>query len=168
MAFDVKSFRRALGCFATGITVVTAAGPEGAGDIGITVNSFTSLSLDPPLILFCLGRSSRHLGCFESGREFVVNMLSRGQEAVSSRFAVSSTQREWAGVPVRRTESGTPMVGDCLAWLRCRVSAIHEGGDHLILVGAVEAVEMADRGEPLLYFRGRYENLARSFEPAVC
>jgi len=167
MAFDVKSFRRALGTFATGVAVMTVAGRDGASDVGITVNSFTSVSLNPPLILVCLDRASRHAARFVTGEEFVVNVLNQEQGATSIHFAMSATQETWTGLAVTRTAAGTPVIGDCLAHLTCRLVAVHEGGDHDILVARVEELEWRRDGHPLLYFRGCYGRLGDIFVPSA-
>lgn len=167
MAIDVKSFRRALGCFATGIAVVTVAGREGAPDVGITINSFTSVSLEPPLILFCLAQTSRHAPRFVAGRRFGVNLLGQDQGSLSIRFAGSATQDTWEGVDITRSEDGTPVLGGGLAHLVCRVDTVHVGGDHHIVVAEVEQFDWTKDGNPLLYFRGAYGKLGEFFVPTT-
>lgn len=158
MTLDRREFRNALGCFATGVTVVTALAPSGEA-IGITVNSFSSLSLDPPLVLWCLDRKSATLPVFEEAAAFVVNVLDASAEAVSARLAYKGGHA-LHDIETVETELGPPGLLHALARFECRTQARHPGGDHLILVGRVVHFVSRDEGEPLLYFRGRYGALA--------
>ena len=150
-----RTFRRALGQFATGVTVVTGATARG-GPVGVTVNAFASLSLKPPLVLVCLRRAMRGLSAFVEGDHFAVNMLSERQQRLSRRFASGRFDRRFKGVAWTRGANGCPILGDCLAVLECSRVAIHDGGDHVIVVGRVQKLHYARRGHPLLYFRGHY------------
>ena len=165
MSFDVKSFRRALGCFATGITVVTTAGKAGEPGFGITVNSLTSVSLEPPLVLFCLQRSSRYFEALTETAEFGVTILAETQAPLSMHFATSATQSEWTGLEVVHTDLGTPLPAAYLGQLVCRRHAVHDGGDHAIVVGEVTSFVAHPEAPPLLYFRGRYGRLGELFVP---
>lgn len=165
MSFDVKTFRRALGCFATGITVVTAAAGDGADPFGVTINSFTSVSLEPPLVLFCLGRTSRLYPGLTTVPAFAINVLAEDQGPLSIHFATSGNQRQWTGVGAGRHDDGTPLLNGCLAHLYCTTEAIHEGGDHVIVVGRVRSLDWRAEGQPLLYVRGRYGRLGELFVP---
>jgi flavin reductase (DIM6/NTAB) family NADH-FMN oxidoreductase RutF len=167
MSFDVKTFRRALGCFATGITVVTAAAHDGGEPFGVTVNSFASVSLDPPLVLFCLMRTSRLYENVVAARSFAINILSEDQGPLSMHFASSSSQRRWVGVAARFLEGGTPILEGCLAHFHCTTETIHEAGDHIIVIGRVQSLEWQTDGQPLLYVRGRYGRLADLFVPSA-
>ncbi len=168
MSFDVKTFRRALGCFATGITVITvAAGDDGSEPLGVTINSFASVSLEPPLVLFCLGRASRVYRGFTTGRAFAVNVLAEDQGPLSMHFASSDQQRRWIGVAISRHEDGIPLLAGCLAHLHCATEAIHHGGDHAIVVGRVLSLDWRADGHPLLYVRGRYGRVGDLFVPAA-
>lgn len=157
---DPRTFRKTLGCFATGVTVVTALAPEGE-PVGITISSFTSVSLEPPLILFCLGKTNSNIGAFRVGSRFVVNVLREDQRELSIRFA-SRMADKWAGVAFDTWESGAPVLRGCLAALECTVTAVHEAGDHLIFIGHVDQLEHSQAGQPLLYFRGAYADLGCS------
>jgi len=151
---DAQRFRQVLGSYPTGVTVVTARDAEGT-PFGLTVNSFTSVSLDPPLVLVCIDRlASSHDALREAGR-FAVNILAREQATLAARFASEpSAERfmelEWADGP-----GGEPVFPDGVAWLSCSLRAVHPGGDHSILVGEVEALQASDR-EPLVFHRGAF------------
>lgn len=155
---DSQAFRNALGCFATGITVVTAVAPSGEL-LGITANSFNSVSLDPPLVLFSLHRAAYSLGAFTDGGHFVVNILSEGQRELSVRFATALADK-WSGVEYEFWDTGAPILKGCLAAFECRTRALYDGGDHVIFLGEVLRLRCAVDGRPLLYFRGRYSAMA--------
>ena len=155
---DPDTFRSVLGRFASGITVVTTLGPDGA-DIGMTVSAFCSLSLDPPLVLICIDRQASAFAALEAAEHFAINILSSDQEAISRRFA--SDDDRFSGLGYRRGVTGAALLDDALAYLECRHHARHDGGDHVIFVGEVEAAS-AQRGHPLLYYRGGYAQLDRS------
>lgn len=158
MAIDTTEFRQALGCFATGITVITTVDDDGA-PVGLTANSFTSLSLDPPMVLFCLDRKVQSFDAFHSNRHFAVNILGEGQREVSARFAMSGVEK-WSGIEFETWDTGCPILLGCLANLECDIESIYEGGDHVIVVGEVRRLERADDGDgPLLYYRGGYTAL---------
>ena len=153
-------FRAVLGRFATGITVVTTTSPNGT-PVGLTVNSFTSVSLDPPLVLFCLDRAAGSLEAFQASGGFAVNILAAGQEAISARFADPDAPR-FSADRTERWVTGAPILSDALAALDCSVSARHEGGDHVIMVGRVERLGILSDGDPLVYWRGDYRRLRES------
>ena len=150
-------FRAVLGRFATGVTVVTTRSPEG-DPVGLTVNSFTSVSLDPPLILFCLDLEAGSLPAFEAASCFAVNILGTDQEAVSNRFADPLAAR-FSANEFTGWSTGAPILADALAALDCTVHARHDGGDHVILVGRVQRLAVLDDAEPLVYWRGSYRKL---------
>lgn len=154
---DARTLRDALGCFPTGVTVVTSLGPDGS-PIGLTANSFTSLSLDPPLLLVCIARSAGSLKTLEQAEHFAINILHIGQQPASDRFARRGEDR-FALTPHESWASGVPILSGSLASFECRRHAIHEGGDHIILVGHVERAQFEPRRDPLLYFRGKYRRL---------
>ncbi|WP_029006746.1 flavin reductase family protein [Azospirillum halopraeferens] len=158
MTIDSRAFRSALGTFATGIAVITAECPDGT-PVGVTVNSFSSVSLDPPLVLFCLGRASRSFDLFVHGTAFAVNILAAEQQELSARFARRDDQDRWEGVGIERWETGAPILTGCLANLDCTREAVYDGGDHVILVGRVRRLASRDDGNPLLYVRGGYATL---------
>lgn len=159
MGVDQRELRDAFGCFATGVTIVTTVDRQG-GLFGLTANSFTSLSLDPPLALFCLDHKAMSFAAFSGARSFAVNVLGEGQETLSSRFATSSADK-WDGIAYETWETGCPVLAGCLAVLECDKEAVYEGGDHVIIVGRVRRTRRADDGRrPLLYYRGRYDALS--------
>lgn len=157
MTFDAKDFRRALGCFATGITVVTTVAEN--RPLGVTVNSFNSVSLDPPLVLFSLGRAGSALAAFQTARHFAVNVLCHDQQALSDRFA-SRAEAPWADVPYETWETGCPILPGVLSVFECELESTVDGGDHVIFLGRVRNIACAPEGKPLLYFRGGYTRLA--------
>lgn len=158
MSVDDRSFRKALGCFATGVTVVTTLNPETRAPAGVTVSAFSSLSLDPPLVLFCLGNKTASLDSFRTYGHFAVNLLSESQRDVSTRFA-SRAEDKWAGLEWDKGIAEIPVLRGCLATLECSLHATHDGGDHLIVVGKVENLRYQEGGQPLIYFRGGYMDL---------
>lgn len=157
MSIDSAEFRRAMGQFATGITIVT--GRDAAGvPFGLTVNSFASVSLAPPLVLFCLdNRSDAKRGLADTGR-YGVSVLSEDQEAWSARFARPGVDR-FEGVTLEEGAHGVPLVPGALAHVECRVAAVHPTGDHAIYVGEVLRLRV-DPGRPLLFHASGYRRLA--------
>ncbi len=161
MTFDSLAFRRALGSFATGIAVVTARDAEG-GNRGITVNSFSSVSLDPPLILFCLDRAAMSFATFQAAESFAINVLRESQHDLSVRFSTATIDK-WDGLAYDLWSGDLPVLRDCLANLVCRRECLYKGGDHVIIVGRVEQLQVASKGDPLVYFQSGY----RSIGPAI-
>lgn len=161
MPVDSKEFRSVMSRFATGVTVATTC--EGTRRLGITVNAFASVSLDPPLVLICIERASRIHQVFLESRIFAVNILSQEQEAISACFAGNSDCRynEFCGVSSHAVATGAPVLDDAIGFVDCRVVNVFDGGDHSIFVGHVEALG-AREGDPLLYFHSRYARLAES------
>jgi flavin reductase (DIM6/NTAB) family NADH-FMN oxidoreductase RutF len=157
-SFSPRDFRNALGCFATGITVMTTCEPDGRF-VGITVNSFSSVSLDPPLVAFCLDRNALSVNSFLNAEHFGVNVLSEEQETLSAAFARSSSGDKFVGLQFEVGTTGCPLLPDCLTHLECVREAAHLAGDHLIVVGRVIRLAQRAEGRPLLYFRGRYAKL---------
>jgi flavin reductase (DIM6/NTAB) family NADH-FMN oxidoreductase RutF len=151
VSINPREFRQALGCFATGITVVTTASRE-AGMIGITANSFNSVSLDPPLVLFSLDRRAYSLAAFHSAGHFAINVLSEGQRHLSVIFATPLIDK-WDNVHYELWDTGCRSDGHARQ-LRIKTQHIYDGGDHLIFVGRVQKMRFAADGHPLLFFRG--------------
>lgn len=155
-------FRRVLGHFATGVTVVTACEADGR-PTGLTASAFASVSLDPPLVLVCVAHTAQAYPAILAAGRFAVNVLSRDQESVSRRFASSSLSgtEKFEGVDYRQGTLGLPLLKDALAELECAVVHAYPGGDHTIFVARVEAADSrADAGlDPLLYYRGQYGHL---------
>jgi flavin reductase (DIM6/NTAB) family NADH-FMN oxidoreductase RutF len=158
MTHDARQLRNALGSFTTGVCVVTTIGRDG-GPIGLTINSFASVSLDPPLILWSLDRSSDTVQVFSEATHFCINVLSDEAIGLSTRLSVKANHGlndEVGGVGI----GGVPILRSSLAHFECEVTARHDGGDHIIFVGRVVRFSYDDEGEPLVYYRGRYRGLA--------
>ena len=157
--FDTRKLRDTFGCFATGVTVVSTVNESGEF-FGLTANSFTSLSLDPPLVLFCLDYKALSFDAFREASHFVVNVLGEGQEELSTHFARSSLDK-WNGVDYETWKSGCPVLPDSIAVLECLTATRHEGGDHLIIIGQVERIKYDEsETKPLLYYKGQYGNIS--------
>jgi flavin reductase (DIM6/NTAB) family NADH-FMN oxidoreductase RutF len=155
------TFRRVMGAFTTGVTVITVEREPGLVH-GMTANSFTSVSLDPLLVLICVDHDARLLSFLKSQRRFGVSILREGQQALSEYFAkAEQTPEEDARLGVRYmwTSSGVPLLENTLAQLACNVVAEHPAGDHTIFIGEVETMECHE-GEPLLFHHGQYRRLA--------
>jgi len=160
-SLDPLTFRRVAGTFATGVTVITAERAPGLVH-GMTANSFTSVSLEPLLVLACVSHDARLLSYLKSQRRFGVSILREDQQALSEYFAkLEQTPEEHAllGIRYRWTSSGIPLLDGALAEIACNVVAEHPAGDHTIFLGEVESMECHD-GEPLLFHRGQYRRLA--------
>ncbi|GIX30615.1 MAG: hypothetical protein KatS3mg124_1087 [Porticoccaceae bacterium] len=155
-AFPTRAFRDALGAFATGVTVVTARGPAGE-DVGLTANSFNSVSLDPPLVLWSLAKTARSRPAFEQASHFAVHVLAADQDALALRFAQRGADK-FAGLELARGPGDLPLLSGCAARFICRTVHRYEGGDHLIFVGEVEHFEHWPR-PPLLFHAGRFARL---------
>ena len=152
---DLEEFKTALGCFATGITIITAVGPH-RELIGITANSFNSVSMDPPLVLFSLNRRAYSLRAFLSTQAFAVNVLREEQEELSGRFA-RALEDKWSGVDYETWETGCPILGGTLASFDCKTRHTYHGGDHVIFVGEVIRMKHDPEGKPLVFYQGRYQ-----------
>lgn len=151
-----RRFRDVLGCFASGITVITTI--SGGEPVGMTCQSFSSVSLDPPLVLFVPARTSRAWPLIQRSGKFCVNMLAADQEHVSAQMATKGTDK-FAGLDWHPAEvTGSPVIAGTLAHLDCTVHTVHEAGDHYVVTGRVHhlATTEGPEREPLLYFRGRY------------
>ena len=166
--FNGRALRDAFGSFATGVTIVTTSGPVGA-DIGLTANSFSSVSLDPPMVLWSLARTSSSIEAFRNSVYFAVHILSADQEALSARFASRGIDR-FGGLALDRGPDGIPMLPDCMARFTCKLAYQYEGGDHVIFVG--EIVDFShSASKPLVFHGGRYgmllpKQIAAAAEPA--
>jgi flavin reductase (DIM6/NTAB) family NADH-FMN oxidoreductase RutF len=155
-SFDARTFRDALGEFATGVAVVTARGADGQ-PVGVTINSFASVSLEPPLVLWSLGLQSPSLAVFESCSHYAVNVLAADQTEFSQRFAQSQSDK-FAGIELQTGASGVQLLPGCSAWFECRNEMRYPGGDHIILVGHVESF-LREEKPPLIFHGGRYRRL---------
>jgi len=152
-----ERFRQVLGYLPTGVTVVTAYHPD--GPVAMSANSVTSVSLEPPLILFCPAKSSTTWPKIRESGRFCVNVFAAHHEEYSRRFAARGVDR-FAGVAWHERPAG-PALDDAVAWVECTIDAVYPAGDHLIVVGAVDGLDVrADADDPLVFFRGRYGSFA--------
>ena len=158
MKINADDFRKALGNFAAGVTVVTGKLPNGA-PAGLTVTAFSSVSLEPPLVMVCIGKQTGCLDAFEKGDAFAVNLLSEDQQELSNLFAKRDADK-FAGLDIESGETGCPLIKGSLAQIECRKEAVHEAGDHFIYIGRIVSLKASDEGKPLLYFRGAYQSMA--------
>jgi len=150
---DPDELRRCLGSFVTGVTVMTALDEDG-NLVGMTANSFTSLSLDPPLIVWSLRLSSRSFNTYQSAARFTVNILAEDQVDISNRFASSGVDR-FEGVAYTPGLGGVPLINGCVSYLECSLEASYPGGDHVLFIGRVERIHTHE-GRPLAYGSGGY------------
>jgi flavin reductase (DIM6/NTAB) family NADH-FMN oxidoreductase RutF len=154
---DPRTLRDALGCFATGVTVVTCFDAEGL-PVGITANSFTSVSMEPPLLLVCIHKQAACASAFTVADHFAINVLQTEQQPASIRFSTRQEDRfgvnDWS-----RGEFGAPVLKESLGVFECERFAVYDGGDHHILVGQVVKASFDANLDPLLFFRGRYRRL---------
>jgi flavin reductase (DIM6/NTAB) family NADH-FMN oxidoreductase RutF len=148
---DAATYRSVLGQFCTGVAVVT--GMADGAPVGMAVGSFSSVSLDPALVGFFVGRNSSSWPPIAESGSFCVNVLGADQEDVCRRFAMKGGEK-FSGVAWAPASSGSPMLDGVLAWIDCDVESVTEAGDHLCVLGLVRALEVANEGEPLLFFRG--------------
>ncbi|MGB0694119.1 MAG: flavin reductase family protein [Rhodospirillaceae bacterium] len=153
MSIDPTVFRKALGGFASGVTVVTARQEDGV-PVGVTVSAFCSLSLDPPQVIYCLDNRNTNLDAYLSGGANV-HILASDQSELSNRFATPMEDR-FAGLEMDEDRNGAPVLPGCLVRIGGTVAKVVDGGDHQIVILRIEDAEVRDDGEPLLYLRGRY------------
>src|SRR5688572_20756745 len=166
MSFDVRAFRRSLGQFATGVAVITAQNPGGEA-VGMTMSSFNSVSLDPPLILFSVDRNAYSLPEMLEAKGYAVNILSRGQEHLSNQFAKALSDK-WAAVEHTLGHTEAPLIHGALAHFEREPYAHYEGGDHVIFVGKVLSFSASEnpKDQPLIFWRGKYHALEAGEESA--
>lgn len=151
---DSQQFRAALGMFATGVTIVTARGEDGTL-VGLTANSFNSVSLTPPLVLWSLGKRAGSMPVFSRGSHYAINILAADQKDLAQRFATRDIDR-FAGVRWREGCGGAPVLEGCAAVFECANRSQYEEGDHVIFVGEVEACSRVEQAQPLIFHGGRY------------
>ncbi len=154
--FDPRLLRDALGSFATGVTIITAAGDNGLR-VGLTANSFSSVSLNPALVSWSLASHAPSMPVFQNCSHFSIHVLKRDQEELAIRFSQSRDDK-FDGVNVKEGLGGAPVLAECLASFQCRNAYRHAGGDHIIFLGAVEKFEV-DGGAPLIFHRGKFGDL---------
>ncbi len=164
-AIDPRQFRNVMGRFATGVTVVTLAHEDQLR--GMTANAFSSVSLDPALLLVCIDEHASIYPMFERSSAFAVNILASDQAKVSQAFAAKGVRDEvMHGLPYHRAPLGSPVLDGALAWAECRIEHRYAGGDHMIVVGHVQALEVPrPEADPLLFFAGQYRSLGEPLPP---
>lgn len=162
MEFDQRAFRDAMGCFATGVTVISTTSEDGRA-VGVTVNSFSSVSLDPPLVLFCIDRKATNLATFQSAGGFAINILRDDQHQLSNGFA-GQGDTMFETIAYEKSDLGSPLLPDTIACFECETETTHDGGDHVIFIGRVKRIRQNGDGDPLLYFKGRYAAVAPTAE----
>ena len=150
---EAQLFRQVLGHFCTGVTVITTV--DEGGPAGFACQSFAALSLDPPLVLFCPSRSSATWPRIARAGHFCANVLAAGQEELARVFGTSGADK-FTGVPWSPSPSGAPVLAGALTWVDCTVEAVHEAGDHHVVLGRVTGLGACGPGRPLLFYRGRY------------
>jgi len=155
--FNSELLRKALGCFPTGVVVVTTLGDNGA-PVGVTVNSFSSVSLDPPLVLWNIALNAPSLGAFRTHPGFTINILSEEQQELGLQFARPSTNK-FAGVDWHPGLSDTPVLDNAIAVLQCKTYRRYEGGDHEIYLGEVHKINFNEQ-QPLVFHRGQFAKIA--------
>lgn len=165
MTLNPSEFRKAMGCFATGVTIITV---DLEGEVhGMTANAFASVSLDPLLVLVCVDHNTRTHAHLHAKKRFGINVLGEDQRTISEYYARPDRSHEHAeteaGARFDRTNHGTPMLHGSLAYLECRLHSAEEAGDHTIFIAEVEDVVVRD-GDPLLFFRGKYRKVGENVE----
>ncbi|BBY99794.1 3-hydroxy-9,10-secoandrosta-1,3,5(10)-triene-9,17-dione monooxygenase reductase subunit [Mycolicibacterium fallax] len=156
--FDARAFRNVLGQFCTGVTIITTV--HDGEPVGFACQSFAALSLDPPMVLFCPTKVSRSWAAIEASGHFCVNVLAEQQQHVSARFG-SREPDKFAGIDWRPGVLGSPVLDGVLAHIECTVATVHDGGDHLVVFGAVRSMSEAPKVKPrpLLFYRGQYTGI---------
>ena len=164
MTLNASEFRRAMGCFATGVTIITV---DLDGEIhGMTANAFASVSLDPMLVLVCVDHATRTHAHLHARKRFGINVLGESQRGLSDYYARPERAHDRAeaetGARFDRTQQGTPILHGSLAYLECRLHTAQDAGDHTIFIAEVEEVVVRE-GDPLLFFRGKYRKIGDEF-----
>jgi flavin reductase len=173
MSLNASEFRTAMGCFATGVTIITVdvegdLEGESHGEVhGMTANAFASVSLDPMLVLVCVDHAARTHAHLHAKKRFGINVLEEGQRAISDYYARAERAHDRAevetGARFDRTKHGTPVLHGSLAYLECRLHSAQDAGDHTIFIAEVEEVVVRE-GQPLLFFRGKYRRVGADVE----
>lgn len=161
VTFDAKEFRHALGCFPTGVAIITTVDGQGKA-CGLTCNSFSSVSLDPPLVLWSLRKQSSSIEIFKNTQSFAINVLAGDQGELSGRFATSSIPDKFEGVAYESGYAGVPLINDCVARFHCSMHQQHDAGDHIIFIGQVERFERVREDDPLVFCKGAYMMVTQS------
>ena len=166
MSIETALFRQLLGCFPTGVAVITTRSADGR-PVGLTCNSFSSVSLEPPLVLFSLRNESSLLSTFTESQGFAINILSQSQDVLSGRFASSKIADKFEGVGWRSGDMGMPVIDECLASFECSAFACHEAGDHHVFIVEVKHMSAGPADQALVYYKGAYMMLAESLRNLV-
>jgi flavin reductase (DIM6/NTAB) family NADH-FMN oxidoreductase RutF len=161
VAFDARAFRNALSSFPTGVAVITTIGADGL-PVGLTCNSFSSVSLDPPLVSWGLRLNSKNLQAFQRASAFAINILAEDQTELSGRFAKSGDPKKFEGVGWKTGHAGVPVINDCVASFECAKFAEHLAGDHVLFLGQVHAFNQGREEHSLVFYKGAYMMLTRS------
>jgi flavin reductase (DIM6/NTAB) family NADH-FMN oxidoreductase RutF len=156
-AHDARALRSAFGCFTTGVTVVTTLGEDGRR-VGLTANSFTSVSLDPPLALVCVDLNSKSLPALDAAGQFTVNVLHADQQVMARQFTLKEGDR-FAGVETEAWSTGVPILPGCMANFECVTHQVFDAGDHRVYVGRVVKLRYDPGHEPLVYLQGRFRRV---------
>ena len=159
--FDHKEFRHALGCFPTGVAIISTLDEQGKA-CGLTCNSFSSVSLDPPLVLWSLRKKSSSIDVFRNTGAFAINVLAGDQGALSGRFATSAITDKFEGMTFSSGHAGVPLINDCVARFHCSMHQQHDAGDHIIFIGRVERFERVREDDPLVFCKGAYMMVTQS------
>ena len=160
-AFDAQAYRRALGTFPTGVAIITTRDAQ-REPVGLTCNSFSSVSLAPPLVLWSLRKASKSIEVFRQTRCFAINVLAEDQDHLSARFATSSITDKFEGVAWQDGHDAQPLISDCVARFECHTVAQHEAGDHIVFIGQVDRFQVLREEDPLVFYKGAYMMLTRS------
>lgn len=163
---DTGAFRQLLGCFPTGVAVITTVDANGR-PAGLTCNSFSSVSLEPPLVLFSLRKASKLVDTFRGAEGFAINILTQKQDGLSGRFASSKIEDKFDGVAWNGGALGLPVLQDCLASFECTTFSCHEAGDHLVFIGEVRHMTAGAQEQALVFYQGAYRELAESLRKLV-
>ncbi|MGH7471663.1 MAG: flavin reductase family protein [Longimicrobiales bacterium] len=158
MTVEAAEFRRVLGHWATGVSIVAAHPPDGQPS-GFTANAFCSVSLVPPLVLVCVAKDADTHNCIADAGAFAVSVLASDQERLARRFAACESMEKFQGVAHHAEQTGAPVLDDAIAWVDCRTWATHDAGDHTVYIGQVVAAGAREHS-PLLYYRGGYGRFA--------
>lgn len=160
-AFDSKEFRRALGSFPTGVAIITSREADGE-PAGLTCNSFSSVSLEPPIVLWSLRKASKSIDIFKAAKSFAINVLAEDQDHLSQRFATSAIAKKFDGVAWSTGYDNLPLIDQCVARFECRTLTQHEAGDHIVFMGQVEKFEIVREEDSLVFYKGAYMMLTQS------
>ena len=163
---DARMFRDALGTFPTGVAVITTLA-EGGEPVGLTCNSFSSVSLDPPLVSWSLRKASKSIEIFRKTESFTINILADDQSGLSARFSSSKISDKFSEAPWHPGHGGAPVIEQCLASFECATHAVHEAGDHLLFIGHVKRFEQGRQDDPLVFYKGAYMMLTQSLRELV-